>query len=172
MGDERSPMSADAVRVIEIELLKLVRYLETFGRRSDVYVDVDRAGYLMLRTLDRLGTTNVNALAYELHLDSSTVTRQAAGLEFAGLVQRRPDTEDRRSVAVLITAAGSRAMARVEAERRREIAALVGGWTDDERDGLARAMSRLNSALETKAVGRDQLRRRRRRSSPKRPGDT
>ena len=38
--------------VVELELLKLVRHLETFGRKSSLYQEVDRAGYLALRTLD------------------------------------------------------------------------------------------------------------------------
>src|ERR1700683_2552899 len=110
MGDERSPMAADAVRVIEIELLKLVRYLETFGRRSDIYVEVDRAGYIMLRTLERLGTARGNVPAARLPLVSSRATRRPGSLEAARLVRRNPDTEDRRCVSVAITAAGRRAM--------------------------------------------------------------
>jgi DNA-binding MarR family transcriptional regulator len=138
----------DPVGVIELELIKLVRYLETFGRRSDLYIRVDRAGYVMLRTLDRLGPTSVNALADELHLDASTVTRQAASLEGAGFVDRRPDPGDRRCVSVLLTPAGGAAMAEVERERRRLLQGLIGGWTASERDSFGGALSRLNLALE------------------------
>ncbi len=171
MGGSRRTGSDDAVGDIEIELLKLVRYLETFGRRSDLYIEVDRAGYVVLRTLDRLGELSVNTLADELHLDASTVTRQVGRLEGAGLVRRRPDTEDRRSVSVVATPVGRRAMRRVKEERRREIAALVGAWSEAERAGFARAMGRLNLKLvENAAEYRDQARHA--RSRPRAEGSS
>ena len=65
---------------IELELLRLVRHLETFGRRGSLYARVDRAGYLAMRVLDDLGPASTNALAHALHLDGSTVTRQVTAL--------------------------------------------------------------------------------------------
>jgi hypothetical protein len=50
-----------AIGTIELELLTLVRYLETLGRRSTLYDQVDRAGYLMLRTLERTGPVPTTA---------------------------------------------------------------------------------------------------------------
>ena len=78
---EGSADLGDDFGIVELELMKLVRHLETFGRKSSLYHEVDRAGYLALRTLDRLGPNCVNGLAHELHLDSSTVTRQVGVLE-------------------------------------------------------------------------------------------
>jgi hypothetical protein len=47
----------DAVTGAELELLKLVRrHLETFGRGSSLYRHVERAGYLVLRTLEALAS--------------------------------------------------------------------------------------------------------------------
>jgi hypothetical protein len=43
--------TVDSISVIEIELLTLVRQLDTLGRKGSLYVQVDRAGYLALRTL-------------------------------------------------------------------------------------------------------------------------
>ena len=148
MNKDGSAAGDDPVGVIELELIKLVRYLETFGRRSDLYSEVDRAGYVMLRTLDRLGPTSINTLADELHLDASTVTRQAASLDGAGFVERRPGTEDRRCVSVLLTTAGSAAMEHVEQQRRCLLEGLIGGWTESERDSFGGALRRLNLALE------------------------
>jgi DNA-binding MarR family transcriptional regulator len=152
LGKDAAARPDDTVGVIEIELLKLVRYLETLGRRGDLYAGVDRAGYVVLRTLDRFSPTSINALAERLHLDASTVTRQVAGLESAGFVARRPDTEDRRSISVLLTPAGREAMDIVACQRRQALASLVDGWTEAERDGFGTAMLRLNLALEKKAA--------------------
>src|SRR5580692_4273709 len=91
----------DTIGVIELELLKLVRHLETFGRRSSLYLEVDRAGYLALRTLATMGPVSTKALANTLHLDASTVTRQITALEADGFVERHPDPSDRRSSTIV-----------------------------------------------------------------------
>ena len=145
VGSEQA--RADAIGIIELELIKLVRHLETFGRRSSLYVRVDRAGYLAMRVLDDLGAASTNALAQALRLDASTVTRQVAALERHGLVTRRPDPADGRSSAIALTAEGRRTMREVEQERRRCIEALVRDWGGAEQVDLAFALTRLNSSL-------------------------
>ena len=94
---DNRPDGADAIGTIELELVKLVRHLETFGRRSSLYVRVDRAGYLAMRVLEDLGPLSTNALAHALHLDASTVTRQIAPLERGALIERRRDPADGRT---------------------------------------------------------------------------
>ncbi len=83
----------DTIGVIELELLKLVRHLETFGRRSSLYLHIDRAGYLALRTIEDLGPLSTKALATALNLDASTVTRQVAALETGGFRRSPPRPE-------------------------------------------------------------------------------
>jgi DNA-binding MarR family transcriptional regulator len=142
-----TPRAPDTIGVIELELLKLVRHLETFGRRSSLYREVDRAGYLVLRTLDAAGPMSTKALASTLNLDASTVTRQIAALEAAGFVERCPDPLDRRSSTISLTGEGHRTMAGVEKERRDGIEALVSEWAAHEKLTLGRALSRLNISL-------------------------
>jgi DNA-binding MarR family transcriptional regulator len=138
---------ADPIGTIELELIKLVRHLETFARRSSLYVRVDRAGYLAMRVLDGLGPVSTNALAQALGLDASTVTRQVAALERDGLIARRPDPADGRSSTIALTPEGRRSMCDVEQERRRRIEALVRDWDGAEQAGLAAALTKLNSSL-------------------------
>lgn len=137
----------DTIGVIELELLRLVRHLETFGRRSSHYQRVDRAGYLALRTIEARGPLSTKALAGTLHLDASTVTRQVTALESEGFVERRPDPTDRRSSTILLTAEGRRTMEGVERERRRHMESLVGDWSEDERATLGLILHRLNASL-------------------------
>jgi DNA-binding MarR family transcriptional regulator len=144
---DNRPDGADAIGTIELELVKLVRQLETFGRRSSLYVRVDRAGYLAMRVLEDLGPVSTNALAQALHLDASTVTRQIAPLERGGLIERRPDPADGRSSSIALTAEGRRCMIDVTQERRRRIEALVSDWDGADKAGLAAALARLNSSL-------------------------
>jgi DNA-binding MarR family transcriptional regulator len=142
-----TPTEADTIGIIELELLKLVRHLETFGRRSSLYLHVDRAGYLVLRTLEASGPLSTKALATALNLDASTVTRQITALEHAGFVERRPDPIDRRSSAITLTPEGRRTMDGVERERRQGMEDLVADWAEGERVALGRALNRLNVSL-------------------------
>jgi DNA-binding MarR family transcriptional regulator len=144
---EDAPCAEDAIGVIELELLRLVRHLETLGRRGSIYVQVDRAGYLALRTLETSGPLSTKALASALNLDASTVTRQMAALEGAGFVVRRPDHVDRRSSSFVLTPEGRRTMADVERERRLSMESLVADWDEDEKVTLGRALNRLNASL-------------------------
>jgi DNA-binding MarR family transcriptional regulator len=141
------PGAADTVGTIELELIKLVRHLETFARRGSVYARVDRAGYLAMRMLDGMGPVSTNALAHALHLDASTVTRQIAALERSGFIERRPDPADGRSSAIALTAQGRACMDEVARRRREGIENLVGEWGGSDQAGLAAALARLNSSL-------------------------
>jgi DNA-binding MarR family transcriptional regulator len=143
----RAPRESDTIGVIELELLRLVRHLDTFGRRSSLYQHVDRAGYLALRTLEAQGPLSTKALASTLHLDASTVTRQISALESEGFVERRPDPSDRRSSTIVLTQQGRRAMDGVARERRQCMATLVGDWAEGEKVTLGRSLNRLNISL-------------------------
>jgi DNA-binding MarR family transcriptional regulator len=140
-------LAGDPISTIETELLTLVRHLDTLGRRNSLYVKVDRAGYLALRTLDRLGPQRTNDLAGALQLDASTVTRQVTALASDGLVERRPDPTDGRSSILAVTPAGRAAMGEVERERRAVLEEMFGGWDDDDRGQLGDALTKLNGAL-------------------------
>ncbi len=144
--DEGADM-ADDLDIVELELLKLVRHLETFGRKSSLYREVDRAGYLALRTVDTLGPSCINGLARELHLDSSTVTRQVSVLESGGLVTRQVDPNDGRSWLIGLTPRGRKAMRAIERGRHEAIDSMLGGWPSEEVHDLARLMAKLNFAL-------------------------
>jgi DNA-binding MarR family transcriptional regulator len=154
MGESPAPQRVhgaidvtDDLGVVELELLKLVRHLETFGRKSSLYQEVDRAGYLALRTLDGLGPNCINGLAQELHLDSSTVTRQVSTLESGGFVTRHVDPDDGRSWLIDLTPAGRKAMRTVERGRRHAIDSMLVDWPSEEMHHLARTISKLNLAL-------------------------
>lgn len=144
--DQRADL-ADDVGIVELELLKLVRHLETFGRKSSLYEEVDRAGYLALRTLDRLGPSSINGLAQELRLDSSTITRQVSALESGGFVTRQVDPNDGRSWLIELTPHGRKAMRAVERGRRLALDSMLGRWEAGEVHDLACMIAKLNLAI-------------------------
>ncbi len=136
-----------AIGTVETELLTLVRHLETLGRRSSLYAQVDRAGYLMLRTLQRMGPVPTTGLAAALGLDASTVTRQATTLVAGGFVERLPNPADGRSSHLALTGAGRQVMRNVEQERRRVLEEMFEDWSEGEQLDLGRCLTRLNAAL-------------------------
>lgn len=150
--DDVSP-TRDLIGDIEVELLKLVRHLETFGRRYSMYARVDRAGYLAMRTLDALGPVSANGLARALRLDASTVTRQITVLERQGYVDRCANPADGRSSTIVLTDEGRRAMHQVQRERREQISRLVSDWDEDGQASLGQSLSRLNAALVNRVSG-------------------
>lgn len=150
-GGSRGPISGrdgdDPIGTIEMELLTLVRTLETIGRKSALYRSVDRAGYLALRTLDRLGPVPTNVLADALHLDASTITRQVTALVADGFVERVPNPGDRRSSDLAVTGLGLTVMRDVEGERHRVLREMFAGWSETERRQLGRSLTKLNLTL-------------------------
>ena len=65
--DEASP----ALAVIERQTAVLIRHIELLYRRTDLHDDLDRASYLLLRTLADCGPMDINGLAAALGLDPS-----------------------------------------------------------------------------------------------------
>ena len=149
----------DSISTIEMELLTLVRHLETLGRKSSLYRQVDRSGYLALRMLDRLGPLPTTTLADALQLDASTVTRQVNTLVTSGFAQRLPNPTDRRSSQLAITADGRRVMRDVERGRRRVLRQMFDEWNEEERQTLGEMLTKLNVSLIDQVERTNQLKR-------------
>lgn len=149
----------DSISTIEMELLTLVRHLETLGRKSSLYRQVDRSGYLALRMLDRLGPLPTTTLADALQLDASTVTRQVNTLVTSGFAQRLPNPTDRRSSQLAITADGRRVMRGVERGRRRVLGQMFDEWNEEERQTLGEMLTKLNVSLIDQVERTNQLKR-------------
>src|SRR5260370_22357720 len=99
---------ADPLDVLETEMALLQRALERLGRRSDIHQDLDRASYLLARTLQATGPISVKDLASRLGLDATTVTRQVATMGGPGLRQRNPDPSDGRLDLIQLSPNGER----------------------------------------------------------------
>jgi DNA-binding MarR family transcriptional regulator len=137
----------DAVDVVESQFTLLARTVESLARRSSVYGGLDRAGYLILRTLADGGCAGIREIADRLGLDASTVTRQVATMEARGLIGRAPDPDDRRAAIVDLTASGRTAMAEARRQRQELIRSLFADWPEAELAALGRTLDRLNRTL-------------------------
>ena len=135
------------IEVIETELAALTRTLEGMSRRSAIYRDLDRAGYLLARTLAARGPSSINGLAERLGLDATTVTRQVATMESAGFVRRRRDPRDARVSRIELSALGKRRMVEVRAGREKRIARLLDQWPEADQLAFGELLTRFNAAI-------------------------
>lgn len=91
---------------------------------------------------------SVGALAESAGIAQPTATRTLDGLERQGVVERRPSTEDRRSVTVHLTARGRRLLDRkrklVEAKRRATLESIA----PEDRETAARVLRALAAGID------------------------
>ncbi|TMD95337.1 MAG: MarR family transcriptional regulator [Chloroflexi bacterium] len=139
------------IDTIETEMAVLARSLELLRRRGRIHREMDRAGYLLLRTLEETGPLPISQLADRVGLDASTVTRQVAALEGDGFAERRVDPADRRCCLVQPSDRGRRLMGEVQRQRRERFEELLSGWSDADRADLARLLARLNRSINVPA---------------------
>ncbi|MEO5899792.1 MAG: MarR family transcriptional regulator [Ilumatobacteraceae bacterium] len=114
---------------------------------------MERAAYVIARTLDSRGPLSVNELARSLLLDGSTVTRQVAAMEARRQAIRKADPDDGRVWFIGLTTSGGEEMRAISALRRERFAGWVADWrsVDVERFGLL--LQRLNAAMALTASG-------------------
>jgi DNA-binding MarR family transcriptional regulator len=104
--------------------------------------------YLLLGALTGCPKRSVGELAECAGVAAPTATRMIAGLERAGVVERRPSTTDRRVVDVLLTPRGRRLLERKQqmlADTRR---ALYASLSPAERDQVEALLVRLADVID------------------------
>jgi DNA-binding MarR family transcriptional regulator len=137
----------DGLDVVEMATAVLMRNFELLRRRSAVYKELDKAEYLLLRTLDRLGPADIGTLASAVGLDPSTAGRQVAVLESKALVDRAPAATDRRRSIIAPTEEGRRRMETTRALRRDATGDILADWTADDVCLLGNLLTRYNKAV-------------------------
>jgi DNA-binding MarR family transcriptional regulator len=128
-------------------MTRLARTIAMVGRPPEAEHGLDRAGYLLLRTLERIGPASINTLAGTVGLDGSTVTRQVSAMKELGLVERQINPGDRRSCIISPTAAGRAVMRQVRRQRRTNLDAATRDWSEDDRTTLGRLLAKLNDSI-------------------------
>jgi DNA-binding MarR family transcriptional regulator len=129
-----------------------------FFRRAErfhhgIHLDVngrplERAAYGLLGRIAGGGPARLSALAADLCVDLSTVSRQVAALEAAGLVRRASDPSDRRASLIEPTETGAKVFAQNREKWLGALRELLADWTVGERREFARLFARLNEAME------------------------
>jgi DNA-binding MarR family transcriptional regulator len=108
-----------------------------------------------MRILSHRGDRTMRDVAGCLGVAMSTATQIADRLERIGMVERRPDTTDRRVVRLALTGAGREAMAEHACRRDGRITAAM-EWLDAEEQQAVLTGLRLLEAAAREAVPGDQ----------------
>jgi DNA-binding HxlR family transcriptional regulator len=118
--------SEDPIAEVEREfgafVMNLTRYKhQVNGNR------IDRMALIVLGTLSYCGPSRLSAVAERTGFDPSTMSRQVADLEKAGLLRREPDPDD---------------------GRRGRIERMLSDWPTEDIANFGRLLGRLNEATE------------------------
>ncbi len=142
---EESDNAPDAAAVVEHELMVLDRMLEALQRKRRY--PLERAQFLILRTLTEGGAATVGGLAKVLLVDDSTMTRQVAVLADKGLIRRTQDPVDRRAGLIAVTPKGRTLMQDMLALRRARVGRYIADWRPAERTMFGTLLGRFNARL-------------------------
>ena len=107
--------------------------------------DVTPAQARALGVLVRHGPMRVGALSEHLRIAPRSATEVVDALEETGLVERRPDPEDRRATLVAPTGRGEEVAAAIRAARAAEAEGFFARLDEADRASLARILRTLRS---------------------------
>lgn len=102
----------------------------------------------LLLCLQKRGPLRATDIAEFFSQSPRTVTEAIDGLERDGLVERKPDPDDRRAKFVTITPKGIEAVAKTEPLRRQLIDQTFGTLSVEERDTMLRLLSKAGASLQ------------------------
>lgn len=133
----------EAIDVIYRELSRFARRARS--RSARLHPDLSFVAYTLLSHIHKTGGCRATDLATHYLLDKSTVSRQIAALEAAGLVERVFDPDDHRVQTLRVTPAGR---AKIEAAHQTLKGALrerLDGWDGEALRQLADHLVRFNA---------------------------
>lgn len=134
--------------------VRLYRLSSRLVRQADSYLDpldLSWEAFSMIVTLRRVGAPyelRPRDIVNEGLLSSGAVTNRIDMVEKLGLVERRPDPDDRRSVIIRLTPAGKRLADDAIDRHFTDLAKAMNVLNSGERDQLSALLSKLLGALE------------------------
>ena len=109
--------------------------------------ELEFTAIVLLKTLLHRGPMRLSALATDLAVDASTVSRQVRHLEDRGLVERACDPDDGRASRIALSEEGRVRLESGGQRRRAYVAQLLESWPPEDREQLRILLNRLNDDL-------------------------
>ncbi|HET9426065.1 MAG TPA: MarR family transcriptional regulator [Gemmatimonadaceae bacterium] len=142
MSRRARPASDDARLHVANRLHSAAIHLLRRARRVDAESHLPAPQLSALSVIVYAGPITLGALAAAEQVRPPTMTRLVAAMEAAGLVERRPDTGDRRVTRIAATATGRRLL---ETGRDRRIAVIAEALSDLPASELAQIAKALDA---------------------------
>jgi DNA-binding MarR family transcriptional regulator len=98
----------------------------------------------------------VSEISKYLHVTSPTVTQLLKGLEVRGLIERKPDAIDRRSVVIELTQKGEQVTQKAHEHVIASFAGLVEQLGEEQSQQLAELLSRVTTYFQEKEASSNQ----------------
>ncbi|MEU8974395.1 MarR family transcriptional regulator [Streptomyces monashensis] len=132
-------------------LSELVRELVTLSRRfrsnaDRLHPDLTFVDYSLLSEMAERDGARAGDLVGLYSLNKSTISRQVAALQRAGLVVRAADPDNPRVQLLHPSDRGRELLALADARMRREVDARTEGWSPEEVSALRTLLTRYNAA--------------------------
>jgi DNA-binding MarR family transcriptional regulator len=105
--------------------------------------DITPSHLRALRVLMRRGVMRLSELSDHLQIAARSTTEVVDALETRGLVERRPDPDDRRATLVALTQHGTSVLDAIRAARGTEAERAFGRLSQTDRAHLARILRKL-----------------------------
>jgi DNA-binding MarR family transcriptional regulator len=105
--------------------------------------DITPSHLRALRVLTRRGVMRLSELSDHLHIAARSTTEVVDALETRGLVERRPDPDDRRATLVALTDDGASVLDAIRAARGTDTERAFGRLSQADRAHLARILGQL-----------------------------
>ncbi|MET9789374.1 MarR family winged helix-turn-helix transcriptional regulator [Streptomyces canus] len=135
--------AAMAVETIQREMTVFARRARASAGR--LHPELSLVSYTLLGHLEERDGCRATDLAAHYALDKSTVSRQVAALERAGLVERRQDPEDHRVQVLHLTEAGRHILGQVTVSRRAAVGERLADWSQEDLERFAGYLVRYNA---------------------------
>lgn len=140
-------VNEESLEILELEIAMMVRALRSRTVDLDESQELNRASYLILLLISRNGPMGVKSIAEKLHLDISTVSRQAAGLLTEELLEKKQSRTDRRSYIYDINSKGWDVITHTRKSRKQRFSKMIDKWEDEDIDEFARLLQKFNNLM-------------------------
>ncbi|CAD2081719.1 putative HTH-type transcriptional regulator YxaD [Jeotgalicoccus coquinae] len=137
----------ESLETLELELAMMVRALRTRSVELNKKQELKRASYLILLLITKNGPMSVKQISEKLHLDISTVSRQAADLLADHMLYKKPSETDRRSYLYAINDKGLDMMKYIRHSRQQRFSKMIDEWDQTEIDEFAHLLKKFNSLM-------------------------
>ena len=137
--------AAEAATGMGDQMARFMRLITVMKQR--VRDDPGGGDRILLGRLVNDGARRATDLAADTYLDLSTVSRQIRCLVDRGLVERRPDPDDRRGALLSATAAGVEAYQHYREQRNEHLAQIFDAWEPEDRHQLVQLFGRFNDDM-------------------------